>query len=116
MVMGGLELCREGSSRPRVQERWLNELTYSRVSNSDVIETAPRTPGCVKHQADAPHTVKHLLDLRCQVSAVLLQSAVLGNCKHYVCAGLPQSLAMSSGNRPQLCGMMPFAGKAIIPG
>ena len=106
MVMGGLELCREGSSRPRVQERWLNELTYSRVSNSDVIETAPRTPGCVKH----------LLDLRCQVSAVLLQSAVLGNCKHYVCAGLPQSLAMSSGNRPQLCGMMPFAGKAIIPG
>jgi hypothetical protein len=25
--------------------------------------------GCVKHQADAQHTVKHLLDLRCQVTA-----------------------------------------------
>jgi hypothetical protein len=28
----------------------------------------------VKHQADAPYTVKHLLDLRCQVSAGLLQA------------------------------------------
>jgi hypothetical protein len=33
-----------------------------------------REAGCVKHQADAPHTVKHLLDLRCQVSAGLLQT------------------------------------------
>ena len=38
------------------------------------------------------------------------------NCKRYVCAGLPQSLGMSSGIRPQPWGMMPFAGKAIIPG
>jgi hypothetical protein len=39
-----------------------------------------------------------------------------GNCKRSVCAGLPQSLAMSSGIRPQPWGMMPFAGKVIIPG
>jgi hypothetical protein len=32
-----------------------------------------REAGCVKHQADALHIVKHLLDLRCQVSARLLQ-------------------------------------------
>jgi hypothetical protein len=37
-------------------------------------------------------------------------------CKRYVGAGVPHSLAMSSGIRPQLWGMMPFAGKVIIPG
>jgi hypothetical protein len=35
--------------------------------------------GCVKHQADAPHTVKHLVDLRCQVSAGLLRSIAVKN-------------------------------------
>jgi hypothetical protein len=38
------------------------------------------------------------------------------NCKRYVCTCLPHSLAMSSGIRPQPWGLMPFAGKAIIPG
>ena len=38
------------------------------------------------------------------------------NCKRYVCAGLPQSLGMSSGIRPQKWELMPFAGKVIIPG
>jgi hypothetical protein len=38
------------------------------------------------------------------------------NCKRYVCAGLPQSLAMSSGIRSQLWGLMLFAGDVIIPG
>jgi hypothetical protein len=31
-----------------------------------------RVAGCVKHPADPPHTAKHLLDPRCQVSAGLL--------------------------------------------
>jgi hypothetical protein len=38
------------------------------------------------------------------------------NCKRYVCAGLPQSLAMSSGIRPQQWGLMPLEGRVIIPG
>ena len=38
------------------------------------------------------------------------------NCKRYVGFRLPQSLAMSGGIRPHLWGMMPFAGKVIIPG
>jgi len=38
------------------------------------------------------------------------------NCKRYVGVELPQSMSMNSGIRPQLSGMMPFAGKVIIPG
>src|ERR1019366_5173843 len=39
-----------------------------------------------------------------------------GKCKRYVCAGVTQSLPMSSGIRRQPWELMPFAGKAIIPG
>jgi hypothetical protein len=33
-----------------------------------------REAGRVKHEADAPYTFKHLLDLRCQLSAGLLHT------------------------------------------
>jgi hypothetical protein len=37
-----------------------------------------REAGGVKHQVDAPRTVKHLLDPRCQVSAGLSRSGERG--------------------------------------
>jgi hypothetical protein len=44
------------------------------VALSPCGRAARREAGCVKHQADAPHTVKHLMDLRCRVSAGLLHA------------------------------------------
>src|SRR5579863_727676 len=38
----------------------------------------------VKHQAGAPHTVKHLLDLRCQVSPDFYKDGRGQNCKRHV--------------------------------
>ena len=53
------------------------------------------------------------------VAILPLVACGLQRCKtvrRQVGAARPQSLAMSSGIRPQPWGMMPFAGKAIIPG
>ena len=57
----------------RVLEHAMQPLIEAEAATQIGAGPHERAAGCVKHQADAPHTVKHLLDPRCQVPAGLLQ-------------------------------------------